>query len=151
MPTKRVANSGKNELKLAESDALNMIDMYLRRKDELGLQTGDINKNMKTKITEFWKEMNLTPINTIAYYGIEDPDGKSLVGPKDDSASIFETDKRLRASRARLLAENNTKRDLLLQEKAKKPTVDPEIEEIKKHEFAPADIQINDYLIKNGI
>ena len=25
------------------------------------------------------------------------------------------------------------------------------IEEIKKHEFAPADIQINDYLIKNGI
>ena len=24
-------------------------------------------------------------------------------------------------------------------------------EEIKKHEFAPADIQINDYLIKNGI
>ena len=25
------------------------------------------------------------------------------------------------------------------------------IEEIKKYEFAPADIQINDYLIKNGI
>ena len=25
------------------------------------------------------------------------------------------------------------------------------IEEIKKHEFAPADIRINDYLIKNGI
>ena len=25
------------------------------------------------------------------------------------------------------------------------------IEEIKKHEFAPADIKINDYLIKNGI